>query len=53
MRFKSPNRTPPSENESDEEYNQYYERILGDSHGLPPVLYTLNSEDVEFRHIFN
>lgn len=43
---------PPKEGETAEEYSQYYEKILANSHDLPPALYTLNAEDVEFQRIF-
>ncbi|OVE82399.1 hypothetical protein BVY04_01075 [bacterium M21] len=43
---------PPAEEETAEEYSKYYEDMLEHTHGMPPVIQTLNAEDVEFQRIF-
>ncbi|RMD79843.1 MAG: amino acid permease [Lentisphaerae bacterium] len=43
---------PPLPDEDPEDYAQYYENLIKSTEGLPPTLFTLNSEDVEFRRIF-
>ncbi len=43
---------PPNEGESPEEYSKYYEGMLQATQDMPPIIQTLNAEEVEFQRIF-
>jgi hypothetical protein len=43
---------PPSEEETAEQYSEYYRKMLEVTQDMPPIVQTLNAEDVEFQRIF-
>ena len=43
---------PPNDDESDEAYADYYSEMIEQTQDMPPIIQTLNAEDVEFQRIF-
>ena len=43
---------PPGEEETDEQYADYYKDMIEKTQDMPPLIHTLNAEDVEFQRIF-
>lgn len=42
----------PKEEESDEEYSQYYQQLLRDTHHFPELVIGLRGEEINFKEIF-
>lgn len=44
---------PPSEEETDEEYADYYHQLLNDTHHFPELVIGLRGEEINFKEIFS